>query len=218
VRFDSAGLSAKVLGVRDLPEAARVVRPGVDTGAAVVNGPKQEAKLELTVAQDIEPGVHAFASRRRSERRTSPPSTLVSCRRFRRSNRTTPKASQSNCPPQSSQGRLAGRRGHLSVQRPGRRGSRLRARRFGIGSPLQSVLVLRDSTGKELARAGDVSRRPDAVLTAKLPADGKYTISLSDFERRGGEGFFYRLNAGALPYVTEVFPLGLRAGQSARSK
>src|SRR5712692_1747391 len=60
VLFDAPGISAKVLGIRDLPEEARVIRPGVDLGAALVQGAKQEAKLEVTVAPDVKPGTHSF--------------------------------------------------------------------------------------------------------------------------------------------------------------
>jgi len=216
VLFDSPGLSAKVLGIRDLQEAARVVRPGVDTGAAVVNGPKQEAKLELTVAQDVEPGLHRF-------RVGTPLGTsnlaVLDVGKLPEVPEVEPNDAEGQ--PVELPATLVGKVGWPgdvdTYQFNGLAGQEIvfEPVASAIGSPLQSVLVLRNSTGRELARAGDFSRRPDAVLTAKLPVDGKYTISISDFERRGGESFFYRLNAGALPYVTEVFPLGLRAGQSA---
>src|SRR5215467_3972971 len=43
VLFDAPGLTAKVLEVKDVPEEAKVVRPGVDLGAAVPEGTKQQA-------------------------------------------------------------------------------------------------------------------------------------------------------------------------------
>ncbi len=87
-----------------------------------------------------------------------------------------------------------------------------------IGSKLRSELALLDSSGKILARSGEYSRDPDAVLTYKLPGKGSYTLVLSDREESGGADHYYRLLAGALPYVTSMFPLGVRAGDPAEVK
>ena len=84
-----------------------------------------------------------------------------------------------------------------------------------LDSKLKSLLVLRDSSGQEIARAGEYLRKPDAVLASKLPKEGKYTISISDREEKGGWDHYYRLNAGPLPYVTDWFPLGVLAGKPA---
>lgn len=85
-----------------------------------------------------------------------------------------------------------------------------------IGSKLSSALQLADADGHVLAMAGENSNRPDAALTYRMQQDGKYTISITDRANAGGDGYFYRLDAGVLPYVESVFPLGVRAGQSAR--
>jgi hypothetical protein len=84
-----------------------------------------------------------------------------------------------------------------------------------LDSELESQLVLRDSSGGEIAHVGEYLREPDAILVAKLPKEGKYTISISDREEKGGWDYFYRLNAGPLPYVTSWFPLGVPAGKPA---
>src|SRR5207249_11298559 len=60
VLFDSPGINGKVLSVTDLPDAQRVARPGVDFGAIVPQGAKQEAKIEVAAAKDVEPGIHWF--------------------------------------------------------------------------------------------------------------------------------------------------------------
>jgi hypothetical protein len=84
-----------------------------------------------------------------------------------------------------------------------------------LDAKLRSLLVLRDASGQEIARAGEYARDLDAVLAARLPKEGKYTISISDREKKGGWNYFYRLNAGPLPYVTGFFPLGVSAGKPA---
>jgi hypothetical protein len=85
-----------------------------------------------------------------------------------------------------------------------------------LGSKLASMLSLSDSAGQTLASAGQSMSSPDAELTYKLTKDGKYTISITDRSLGGGEEYFYRLDGGKLPYVTGVFPLGVRAGQAAK--
>jgi hypothetical protein len=85
-----------------------------------------------------------------------------------------------------------------------------------LDSKLQSLLVLRDSSGKQLAEAGQNENSPDAVLSYKLPEQGVYIIAVADREKGGGTDHFYRVNAGPLPYITGVFPLGVRAGAPAQ--
>ena len=71
----------------------------------------------------------------------------------------------------------------------------LRAAR--LGSPLDGTLVIKNAEGKELARAEDFPNgSPDCEMEFKVPADGSYTISVSDrFASRGGPAFAYRLRA-----------------------
>jgi hypothetical protein len=218
VLFDSPGLSARILGIRDLPEAVKAVRPGVDLGAVVTQGAKQEAKLELTVAPDAEAGTHRFRIQTllgTSNSAVLDVGVLPEIQEIEAND--SPAESQKVELPATLVGTV-GRAGDVDTyQFDGKAGQEVvfETVASSLGSELQSVLVLRDSAGRELARAGDFSRQPDAVLMFKLPADGKYTISISDLQRRGGYNFFYRVNAGPLPYVTSAFPLGLRAGQSA---
>ena len=82
-----------------------------------------------------------------------------------------------------------------------------------IGSKLVSALALSDTDGKVLASAGQDTNRRDAVLLYHLKQAGRYSITISDRDNGGGKQYFYRLDAGALPYVETVFPLGVRAGQ-----
>lgn len=84
----------------------------------------------------------------------------------------------------------------------------------GIGSTLDPVLRLMDASGHELARSRG-SARPDAMLAHTFAADGSFVVEVSDALHGGGPGYFYRLTAGELPYLTRVFPLGVRRGTSA---
>jgi hypothetical protein len=77
-------------------------------------------------------------------------------------------------------------------------------------SPLDSLLRLRDASGKVLAwnddsvdkqghlhrRMGILTHHSDSYLSAELPADGVYCIEITDAQGRGARGFAYRLRLG----------------------
>jgi hypothetical protein len=218
VLFDVPGLAAKVLEVRDVPEEAKVTRPGVDLGAAVPEGTKQQAKLELTAAPEVEVGPHWFrlqTSLGTSNMAIFEVDSLPQVQEVEPND--TPAQSQRVELPAALVGTLSSAGDVDTYQFQGQAGKEVvfQPLAASLGSPLQSVLTLRDSNGQVLARAGEFSRNPEAVLIAKLPVDGWYTIAISDLEKKGGWNYFYRLKAGALPYVTEVFPLGTRTGEAA---
>ena len=77
-----------------------------------------------------------------------------------------------------------------------------------IGSKLVSALALSDTDGQVLASAGQDTNRRDAVLLYHLKQGGRYSITISDRDNGGGKRYFYRLDAGALPYVENCLPAG----------
>jgi hypothetical protein len=72
----------------------------------------------------------------------------------------------------------------------------------------QATLALYDTKGTLLEYNDDFQFRPDPVLHCVIPHDGDYVIEIKDAIYRGREDFVYRIEAGELPYVTSVFPLG----------
>jgi len=72
----------------------------------------------------------------------------------------------------------------------------------------QAVLTLYDSAGKEVAYDDDFYFDPDPVLVYEVPADGNYTLTINDSIYRGREDFVYRIEAGELPFINHIFPLG----------
>lgn len=76
----------------------------------------------------------------------------------------------------------------------------------------QAALTLYDAQGKELAYVDDYRFHPDPVLFCEIPEDGTYVLEIRDAIYRGREDFVYRIAVGELPFVTDVFPLGGRAG------
>lgn len=65
-----------------------------------------------------------------------------------------------------------------------------------LGSPLDSLLVVRSETGDELARNDDASGgQPDSLISYTAKTDGPVYVEISErFARRGGPSFAYRLH------------------------
>ncbi len=76
----------------------------------------------------------------------------------------------------------------------------------------QAAVTLFDSGGRELQYADDYRFHPDPVLYYEIPDDGEYLLEIKDALYRGREDFVYRVAIGELPFVTDIFPLGGRAG------
>ncbi len=63
-----------------------------------------------------------------------------------------------------------------------------------LGSRLQGAIEVKDTKGKSLARVEAKVGQPEPTLTFTPPADGVYTLEVSDrFPRRGGPDFGYRV-------------------------
>ncbi|MCY2928984.1 MAG: PPC domain-containing protein [Planctomycetota bacterium] len=88
-----------------------------------------------------------------------------------------------------------------------------------LDSPLDSVLRLTDSAGKQLAFNDDQpdpaaalqTHHADSLLTAALPADGTYYLHLGDAQHKGGGEYAYRLRvSGPRPdFALRVTPSSL---------
>jgi hypothetical protein len=78
----------------------------------------------------------------------------------------------------------------------------------------QPVLMLRDAAGREVAYNDDYRFKPDPVILCEVPHDGEYVLDVTDAIFRGREDFVHRVTVGELPFVTSVFPLGCRAGET----
>lgn len=83
-----------------------------------------------------------------------------------------------------------------------------------VGSAIDPVLVLRDDAGQVVARNNDAAGIwPDARLAVTFPADGDYSLELSDARFSTQAQNFYRLKAGPLQYAEGIFPLGWKRGE-----
>ncbi len=85
----------------------------------------------------------------------------------------------------------------------------------GVPGWFQAVLRLYDEYGREVAFADSLGFRHDPVLYYEVPRDGTYVLEVRDSIYRGREDFIYRISIGEIPYITDIFPLGGRSGESA---
>ncbi len=76
----------------------------------------------------------------------------------------------------------------------------------------QANLLLLDSKGSEVAFNDSFEHRPDPLLCAAIPADGRYILQVTDSLNRGREDFVYRITLGEIPCLTEQYPLGGKIG------
>jgi hypothetical protein len=215
VLFDAGGMTGSVTQITDVPEKIAAPRAGEDLGAQVPLGRKQTAKLELTIAKDVLPGMHRFRIR-------TPLGTTnmmaFAVGAFPEIGGTGMAEAGTNLPvlPVTWIGTIAAPGAKQSYEFNGNAGEELVFRVIAsqLGSDLKSTLELKDQEGHLIASAGNNGNEDDAALHARLPHSGQYTVSIGDRDHGGGKDYFYRLDAGAVPYVTSVFPLGVRVGNS----
>jgi hypothetical protein len=81
-----------------------------------------------------------------------------------------------------------------------------------IGSRLRWKIELVDRNGTALASKTVLESDRGPALGYRIPADGRYFVRVSDIDSGGGKGHFYRLRVGELPFLTSVYPLGVRRG------
>jgi hypothetical protein len=218
VIFDASGISAKVTKIVDVPEKIAPPRAGQDLEAQVPLGKKQTASIDITIAKDATPGIHRF--RIRTPLGTT--NTMAFAVGMLPEVKVSGKNPMDSAAPQTVElpATLIG-----TITAPGARDSYQFEGKAGedvvftvlaapLGSQLKSKLILSDSGGQTVVPMARNDRDADVAMIYKLDRDGLYTISITDRDREGGMNYFYRLDAGPLPYITGFFPLGVRAGQA----
>ncbi|MGH9452615.1 MAG: hypothetical protein ACRD2O_01435, partial [Terriglobia bacterium] len=215
VLFDTPGFRARVLSVVNESEKARKIRINVDLGAQVPQGKKQKAQIQIVASSSATPGIHWL--------RIQTPLGTSNLMAFdvsalpeiqTKASKGTATESQQVALPATIVGAILAPGEVNAYQFTGRAGEEavFRVVASEVGSALRSVLTLRDSNGIEVGKSGESSNKSDAILSCKLPRNGLYTISIADQQEKAGKDHFYRLYAGDLPYISSVFPLGVRAG------
>ncbi len=82
-----------------------------------------------------------------------------------------------------------------------------------LGSPLDPMLRVLDTQGRELAYSDDApGLGGDSRLTHTFKDAGEYVVEVRDIRFQGGGNFNYRLRIGDFPCVTTPYPLGVKKG------
>jgi hypothetical protein len=218
--FDAPGLSAKITQISDVPEKITGPRAGEDLEAQVPLGKKQTATVEITASKDTLAGIHRFRVKTPLGTSNMVALAVGMLPEIKRREET---GMSSGAPPQPVQlpatltGTIGATGEKHTYQFEGKAGEEIvcRVQASTLGSKLTSLLVLSDSSGQVIATSAEDANKRDAALTYKLPQNGQYNLVISDRNLAGGGDYFYRVDAGDLPYITGVFPLGVRTGQSA---
>jgi hypothetical protein len=86
-----------------------------------------------------------------------------------------------------------------------------------LGSPLDCVVRLLDSRGRELAYSDDDdSLGADSRFSHVFQAEGEYFLEVRDIRYQGGASYRYRLRLGDFPLVTAPYPLAGRKGSTCK--
>lgn len=81
-----------------------------------------------------------------------------------------------------------------------------------IGSPLDPLLELQDTRGHRL-QPDEVRIGNDPVVAFRVPADGDYSLRVSNLGVGGGPEYVYRITISTAAYHYSAFPPGGRAGE-----
>ncbi len=81
----------------------------------------------------------------------------------------------------------------------------------GLGAKADAVLALVDKDGHVLANSNDFDNTGDPFVGYAFKTAGRFAIVVSDLQMGGSAEHFYRLTAGALPFVTACYPLSVPA-------
>lgn len=215
--FSEPGFTSRITAVKEVPIEKMVVPKGVVRTDAPIEDKARKFELTaaVTIAKDVPHGVHGFRLHTPlgvSNQLRFAVSSLAETKEVEPNDAGMPRAvtlpaalvGALNKPGDVDAYRFAARAGDEMVfqvvARP-------------LGARLDSVVRLLDSSGRLVAENNDIDLNRDSVLTWRFKEAGTYSIAIEDLEHGGGaDGFGYRIYAGVLPYVTSVFPLGVRSG------
>ncbi|MBI3695749.1 MAG: PPC domain-containing protein, partial [Acidobacteria bacterium] len=221
VFFDETGITGKVLHVNELgdfTENRSGQRPSIQVGAFP---PRNQVTLEVTADPDAQIGIYRF--RLLTKEGTTNTGTLSVEPYFGETAEIEPNDTIAEAMLQNEYVYLpaivAG-----TIRAPGDEDHFTFRARAGqelvfdisaqtIGSTLRWGLELYDAKGSLLAKRRIDDSQPGAALAYRIPADGRYTIKVFDVERGGSRRHAYRLKIGEYPYLTGVYPLGIRQGE-----
>ena len=223
VLFDQAGVSGRVLHVNELGEFTENrsgARPSIQVGAFP---PRNQVTIEVQVDSDAQIGLYRF--RLQTAEGTTNTGTLSVEPYFGENAEIEPNDSIAEAMQQneyvflpaivSGSLRAPGDEDFFAFRSLAGRELVFDVSAQTIGSALRWGLDLYDAKGVRLAARRIDDSQPGTALAYRIPAEGRYTLRVHDLERGGGRRHIYRIKIGEYPYLTGVYPLGIRNGESA---
>jgi hypothetical protein len=211
--FSAPGLSAKITSNTELPTEKRKARPGVDTGAIIEDrSTKNKLTADVTIAADMLPGRYAFRVKTPLGLTNTSALTVGEFKEVtEKEPNNSPATAQKVTLPVTVVGAIseAGDVDYFSFEAQAGQQLVFEISAQAIRSGLDSVITLLDAQGNELARADDNNGMADSVLGYRFKEAGRYLLRLTDAMSGGSGRHYYRLTMGELPYITQVFPLGI---------
>lgn len=215
ILFDTSGLSGKILNISDVgPD--KVERKPDSTAAPIEDrARKNQLTIEMTVGPDTPIGKHNFRIQTplgTTSLGTIHVGALPEVDEKEPNNGLT--EAQKITPPVTVNGtiEMANDSDYYRFQaKPGQQFV-FEIVAAALQSSLDATLTLLDEKGNVLASNDDFNEQSDSVLAYTFTQAGAYIIRVSDALSSGSKRHFYRLTVGELPYVTGVFPLGVRRG------
>ena len=80
----------------------------------------------------------------------------------------------------------------------------------------QPLVSIHNMKGGEMKFEDDFYCSPDPIMLFDVPVDGEYELRVRDSIYRGRKDFVYRIKVGEFPFVTNIFPLGAKAGKTTK--
>ncbi len=217
--FSEPGFTAKIAGIKEVPMAKKVVRKGVVVTSAPIEDKarRYKATVLVTVSPAVAQGVHFFRVQTPLGVSNLLPFAVGSLPEVLEQEPDSSAAPQKISFPATIVGALNEPGDVDAFQFRAKSGDEFVFQTVArsVNSQVDAVLRLIDSQGHVVSESNAFDGGRDPVLAHRFSDGGTYTLSIEDAEHRGGRNFHYRIHAGALPYITEVFPLGVQRGTAA---
>ena len=175
---------------------------------------KQSAVLEITVAKDVPPDVYRFRVETPLGTTNMVPLAIGSLPEVKKSEKSE-NAAQPVMLPATMVGTITAPGDKDRYEFDGKTGEDVvfEVVASKVGSRLESLLALSDSSGRVLAEAGRRDNSPDATLHYRLPQDGKYT-SPSQTAKGVEERKLLSPGCGRVALHYELLPTGRARGRN----
>ncbi|HEY3129256.1 MAG TPA: hypothetical protein VGL91_07345 [Acidobacteriota bacterium] len=214
--FSEPGFTAKISDIKQVPMPKKVIPKGVVVTSAPIEdkAKRYKATILLSVSPAVPQGVHFFRVQTPLGVSNLLPFAIGSLPEILEHEPDSSETPQKILLPATIVGSLNEAGDVDAFQFRARAGDEIVFQTVArsVNSQVDAVLRLADSQRRFMAESNTSEAGRDPILAYRFSDDGTYTLSIEDAEHRGGRNYHYRIHSGALPYITEVFPLGVQRG------